>query len=141
MRQVDPSGPVRQSSLRNRVSRGLVSSNLGRGTLIRQIFHVYLFTPRAARRFQRRPVQFLFPGTRRKIVRMPIFQMSVHRPLRMISRILDAFDNARFERLIVLGKLLNALVRRIRDRRELLAISGLAGAIGADLPWIIAQFV
>jgi hypothetical protein len=72
---------------------------------------------------------------------MPVFKVGVHGTLGMIGRILNAFDDARFERLIVLGKFLNALVRRIGDGRESLGVSGLPGAPRAHLPQIIAQFV
>src|SRR5271170_2498601 len=75
---------------------------LGRRTLIRQIFDVYLFTARAARRVHSRLVQFLFSGTWWKVVGMPIFEMSMDRTLGVIGRILDTFDNACFEGLIVL---------------------------------------
>jgi len=36
---------------------------------------------------------------------MPVFKVSVHGTLGMIGSVLYAFDDARFERLIVLGKL------------------------------------
>ena len=57
----------------------------------------------------------------------------MNRTLRMIGCIFDAFDDLRFQRLIAIGKFLDALIRRIRDRRKLLSIPRLPGAIGADL--------
>jgi hypothetical protein len=41
----------------------------------------------------------------------------------MIGRIFDAVDSSRFDRLITFGKFLDALIRRIRNRREPLAIA------------------
>jgi hypothetical protein len=59
----------------------------------------------------------------------------------MIGCIFDTIDGARFHRLIGIGKFLDTLIRRIRDRRELLSVFRLSGAIGANLPGIAPQFV
>ncbi len=74
---------------------------LCRRVLIRQFFHVDLFAASPARTLH--PRLLLITRARRKVIGMPIFKMSVHRPLRMIRRILNSLDYARFERLIVLG--------------------------------------
>ena len=59
----------------------------------------------------------------------------------MLSRILDAVDEVRFQRLIAIGQLLHAFIGGILDCREVLRISRLSGAGGANLSGILSQFV
>ena len=67
--------------------------------------------------------------------------MSVDGALRVVGRVLYPFDFGCFPSLIGLSKLLNAFLRSIFDIRETLHVSGLSGAVRANLSWVIPKFV
>jgi hypothetical protein len=67
--------------------------------------------------------------------------MSVDGALWVVRRVLYAFDFGCFPSLLGLSQLLNAFLRRVFDIRKALHISGLSGAVGAHLAWVIPKFV
>jgi hypothetical protein len=105
--------------------------------LVDQLLNIELSIARRVAAFAVSLVIELVGVTRGKIVGPTVFEVSMDRPLGVIGRIFDTFDNTSLERLIVFGELLHALIRRIRYGREALAVTGLSCAIGADLPGIV----
>jgi hypothetical protein len=61
--------------------------------------------------------------SRRKVVRVPVFEMRVYRALRMIGCVFDSLDDTGLNRLIAFRKFLDAFVGSVLDRGQALRVA------------------